>query len=278
MLYYYNQNDYANIPYNKPNGEKATVKSGGCGVCSACIVFNTLAQKELYSVKKMAEFSIDCGARINNGTDEKTLLTALCKSTKGFSFTTTNDVKELTAHLKKGGMAICNQGNAYNVFSTAGHYVVAWKMFDKNIEVVDPQTYTGKYDKAPRPKRIVTKTAYGCIVKPSEMKKATADRSPCYYLVTYKKPSNKPSVHTGDEVTLKANNALYLRASKKDYFTVGDLSQFKCGEKAQLKKGSKVKVLAVDTVKGSLWLKIKVNGIECYILAYSKAKDKSYVK
>lgn len=89
---------------------------------------------------------------------------------------------------------------------------------------------------------------------------------------------NKPDVHTGDTVTLKANNVLYLRASKKDYFTVGDLSQFKCGEKAQLKKGSKVKVLAVDTVKGSLWLKIKVNGIECYILAYSKAKDKSYVK
>ena len=30
-----NQNDYASIPYPAPGYEKATIKSSGCGVCSA---------------------------------------------------------------------------------------------------------------------------------------------------------------------------------------------------------------------------------------------------
>lgn len=277
-LFYYNQNDYGTVQYNKPNGEKATVKSGGCGVCSACIVFNTLAQKELYSVKAMAKLSQECGARTNNGTDESTLLKTLCADNKGFSFKTTSDLKELKKHLKGGGMAIANQGNAYNVFSTAGHYVVAYRLIDGNIDVVDPQMYSGKYDKAPRPERIVSKTAYGCIVKPSQLKKATADRCPSYYLVTYDKPSNKPHVVVGDVVKLTNPNVLYLKANKDAYFKVCDLTPFKCEERAQLKKGSKVTVFAVDTVKGNVWIKTKVSGIECYIIAYDKKKDKSYIK
>lgn len=89
---------------------------------------------------------------------------------------------------------------------------------------------------------------------------------------------NKPSVKPGDSVRLNANNFLYLRANKDEKLKICDVSNFKCDKDAQLKKGTKVSVLAVDTVKGDIWLKIKVNGIECYILAYSKKKDKSYIK
>ena len=273
-LYYYNQNSYDYVSYNKPNGEEATIKSGGCGVCSACIVLNTLAQKELLSVAEMAKFSIEHKARINDGTDEKTLLTALCKQFKGFSFKVSNDIKELKKHLKSGGMAICNQGKAYNVFSTRGHYVVAYRLIDSNIDIVDPQMYSGKYDKKPRPERIIKKTAYGCIVKPSQLKKATADRNPSYYLVSYEKPTNKPSVIAGQTVTLTNANVIYKSASKDKPFTVGELSQFKCDLKAQYKKGTKIKALAVDYVKGNMWLKTELG----YVIAYDKKKDKAYIK
>lgn len=90
--------------------------------------------------------------------------------------------------------------------------------------------------------------------------------------------SNKPSVKPGDKVTLTNANVLYRTASKKEPFTVGDVSVFKCDTRAQFKKGTQLVVLAVDTVKGNIWIKTKVNGIEVYIIAYDKKKDKAYIK
>lgn len=189
-MYYYNQNNYGSVPYPRPSDKSATVKSGGCGVCSACMVMNNLAGKELYSVRQMAEFSIKNGARDNAGTNVKTLLSALCKANPDFSYKTSNSSLDLVNHLKKGGIAICNQGDVYNVFSTAGHFVVAYRMSENNIEVLDPQMYSGKYDAYRRPQRIVKRTEHGCIVSVKEMVRATADRSPAYFLVTYTKPKN----------------------------------------------------------------------------------------
>ncbi|MBR6393043.1 MAG: hypothetical protein IKS12_07125 [Eubacterium sp.] len=188
-LFYNNQRNYKNLSYNKPDGSSATISSSGCGVVSACIAINTLAQKSLFSVAEMRDLSKSCGARIMNGTNEITLLNAICKKHSAFSYTTTRDVNKLVEHLKKGGVAICNQGDAYNIFSTSGHYVCAWRMVGNNIEVADPSMYSGKYDTAPRPKRIVKKTDNGCVVTPSQMAKATQDRYPSYYLITYKKPN-----------------------------------------------------------------------------------------
>lgn len=278
-LYYYNQLSYGNVPYNKPNGTSATVASGGCGVCSACIVFNTLAQKELYTVAAMARFSKEHGARTNNGTDEGTLLNALCKANKGFSWKGSRDVKELVKHLQSGGMAICNQGNAYNVFSNNGHFVAAWRMDGKNIEVVDPSNTSNKYNLYNRQSRIVRKTAYGCIVKPSIMKKATADRYPSYYLVSYEGAEKEMDIKAGDKVTLTNNNVCYKEANKKNPYTISEISQFCCDLKAQIKKGSKRTVKAVDKLKnGNIWLKIEINDKPVYIIAYDKKKNQWYVK
>lgn len=277
-LYYYNQLSYGNVPYNKPDGTHKTIKTSGCGVCSACIVFNTLAQKELYSVAEMAKFSKAHGARTNNGTDENTLLNALCKANKGFSWKSCRDVKELVKHLQSGGMAICNQGDAYNVFSDAGHFVVAWRMDGKNIEVADPSNTSNKYNLFNRPSRIVRKTAYGCIVKPSIMKKATADRYPSYYLISYKEEKKDMSVKTGDVITLNANNICY-KSTAKDAYTISEITKFFFGEqKARLRKGKKFTVKAVDKVNGDVWCKITVNDKAVYILAYKKETGKWYIK
>ena len=176
--------------------------------------FNNLAGKELYTVAQMAKFSLSHGCRDNYGTNVKKLLTELCKSNKGFSFTTTTDENKLVAHLKKGGMAIANQGDAYNVFSTAGHFVVAYKMKGKDIQVLDPQMYSGKYNAYSRPKRIVKKTDTGCIINVTQMGKATADRNPAYYLVSYVKPKPKhkaPKIKTG-VYTLTNERGIYKGA------------------------------------------------------------------
>lgn len=277
-IYYFNQLNYGNVPYNKPNGTKATVKSGGCGVVSATIVFDTLSQKQLYNPVSMAQFSQKCGARTNNGTDEGTLLNALCKANKGFSWKGTSDVNALVKHLQNGGMAICNQGSAYNVFSTQGHFVVAWRMVGNNIEVADPSNTKTKYLLYNRPKRIVKRTEYGCIVSPEQMKKATADRSPSYYLVSYKGASKDMDIKAGDKVVLTNNNVCYHSASKKNPYTLSEISKFYGTQKAQLKKGRTCTVKAVDKLgNGNIWLKIDVNSKPVYIIAYDKKKNATYV-
>lgn len=227
-MYYYNQENYNSIPYPyKDNGK--TIKTSGCGVCCACMVFNNLAGKELYSVKQMAELSLKNGARISNGTDMTKLLTALCNKHKDFKFTTTTDEEKVVAHLKSGGMVIANQGDKYNVFSTAGHFVVLSKMNGANIEVLDPQMYDGKYDAYSRPKRIVKKTGTGCIVSKSELGKATQDRNPAYFLITYTKPKEtKPVKKTvypyfTPNATVKANTKVYADNSRKT--EVGSVSK-----------------------------------------------------
>ena len=216
-LFYYNQNDYSGVSYSKPDGTYKTIKTSGCGVVSACIALNTLAGRELYNVYEMANFSKSCGARVNSGTDENKLLTALCKAEKGFSFKTGRDVDALLKHLKNGGVAICNQGGGYNVFSTSGHYVVAYKESGGNIFVADPSNTPSKYDKFSRPQRIVKKTDYGCVVKPCEMKKATADRYPSYYLISYSENKEVKYFKKCDKGAVSIADALYSIGENGSY-------------------------------------------------------------
>lgn len=286
-MYYYNQEHYNSVGYDNPNTKKKeTIKTSGCGVCSSCMVFNNLAGKELYTVAQMAKFSLSHGCRDNYGTNVKKLLTELCKANKGFSFTTTTDENKLVAHLKKGGMAIANQGNVYNVFSTAGHFVVAYKMKGKNIQVLDPQMYSGKYDAYSRPKRIVKKTDTGCIINVTQMGKATADRNPAYYLVSYVKPKPKhktPKIKTG-VYTLTNERGIYKgagaatgRKKVKDLTTNG--RQFATSKKltdnAFLKAGTRVNVLSTKLISsGNLWAEIP-SGWFCI---WEADKNKKFVK
>lgn len=274
-LYYYNQNDYSNYQYNKPNGTKTTIAKGGCGVVSACIALNTLAQKVLYTVGEMRDVSQKCGARTNDGTNENKLLETVCKG--NFSFKISRDINALKEHLQKGGVAICNQGNAYDVFSSQGHYVVAYEISSKNeIFIADPSNYSGKYSKNNRPNRIIKTTKYGCVVTPKELSKATSDRYPSFYLISLK--SNKPTIKKDDVVKFNNENYCYKEMNKKNAYKISDITKFKNNGKAQLKLNSKIKVASVETVGKNIWIRTVMNKNDVYIIVYDGKKDKCYIK
>lgn len=276
-LMYYNQNNYSNVKYDNPSTSKVeTISSSGCGVAAACIVFNTLAGKELYSISKMAELSVKNGARDNSGTNMLTLLKALCKDNKAFTYKTTNSIEELKKHLKNGGMAIANQGDAYNVFSTSGHYVVPWKMSGNNVNVVDPQMYNGKYDSYNRPQRIVAKTETGAIVSPAQLDRACNDRNPKYYLITYTPPktASKPVYNAGSKYKLTAYVNVWTKPTTtsqikkvKDLTADGkrNASSTNPNDNAVLKPNTVVTALAVLTdSSGTIWLEIPSGYIPVY--------------
>ena len=237
-MYFYNQRDYAGLNYKSSNQRNATISSSGCGVCATAMVINNLAGKELYTVKAMRDLSVSSGARVAGGTDVSTLLNAVRKAHSEFSFTTTSDESKLVAHLKAGGMAIANQGDAYNVFSTAGHFVVAESMVGENINILDPYMYTGKYDTSPRPSRIIKKTNYGCVVSPTQIGKATADRSPAYYLVTYTKPVTQTKTSTNPTATTSVK---YVKTNGR-HLMVREGAGLRYSIIGNLKNGTKVTV------------------------------------
>lgn len=244
-MYYYNQNDYPSLSYPSKAHPTATIATSGCGVVAPLFVVNNLAGKELYTVKAMRDLAISSGARENEGTNVTTLLNAIVKKHKQFSFKTTNDESEVVAFLKKkSGMVIINQGDSYNVFSSAGHYVVADKMVGNDIDIVDVQMYDGKYDSFKRPERIVKKTAHGCIVTSKEMGKASADRSPAYFLVSYTAPKEVKAV-------AKYGNASMLSAQIT--YADSDLTQ-KVGS---VEKNERVKKLG--TGEGNLIIAYKTS-------------------
>lgn len=285
-MFYYNQNDYANVKYDRANTATIeTVATSGCGPVAACIAVNNLAGKELFTVASMAKFSLDNGARDSSGTNLNTLLKAICSKYKDFSLTTTNDENAVVAHLKKGGAAISNQGDAYNVFSTAGHFVVLYKMNGSNIEVLDPQMYAGKYDAYSRPQRIVKKTTNGCVVSVSELAKATADRSPAHFLLSYSKPKSTapaaPSFKAGNVYTLTTN--VNVRKGAGTDYSIKKYKELTADGKknavtklsfanAVLKKGTRVTAQQVIKVGNDIWLKIPSGYIAVYYKGDTYAK------
>lgn len=273
-MYYYNQLDYSNEQYNKPDGTKTNLAIAGCGPAAACIAINNACGKELYTVTQLRDLAQSSGARISNGTDIDKLLRAICKAHPEFSFKATQLNKELLAHLKNGGMAIINQGDAYNVFSTAGHFVVAVQLFGTDVvDVYDPQLYDGKYSIAPRPSRIELATVYGARVKIDEVSKATQDRNPCYWLISYDKPkapAHKVSYTVGRTYTLQTDLKIRTGAGtnyaqmKRSQLTA-DAQQNSLNETmAVLKKGTKVTVQEIKWIGEDAWLKIPSGWIAGY--------------
>lgn len=265
-MFYYNQLDYADVPYNKPNGEKSNIAKSGCGVCSALMVLNNLYGKEVMNVRQMAEFSVNNGARNNYGTDMETLMTALCrKYDLKFESTISND--KLIKCLKSGGMAVINQDDDHEVFSTAGHFVTGYKeQADHIVIVLDPQLYDGKYQREPKKSRIIKQVGNEIYVDIKWVGWATKDRNPCYWLVWFTGKRNKPSIKAGQTVKLKCRAKLYNDCkATSGARKIKDFSKFDCNANAVIKSGANIKCDKVVTTKnGNLWVYIKqYNGWVC---------------
>ena len=142
-----NQNEYPDLGYPAPGYLKATIKSGGCGVCAAVNVVGALDGKAI-SVRVMRDLAMNGGARVSGGTDMRRMAQLIASQYK-LKYTTTSSVTELIAHLNKGGVAICNTAGR-GMFSTGGHYVVALGMLGGKVCIADPGFYTDKYSTAAR--------------------------------------------------------------------------------------------------------------------------------
>lgn len=169
---------YKSVKYGQ-----GTVYRSGCGPASLCNALDALGIARV-SVKAMCAYAVSVDARVEGGTDEGVLLRNAAKK-YGFTYRTTSKNAELLAHLKSGGVAILHGGNSYKLFSDSGHFVCAVAASGNTVTVLDSFWYDGKYKRNAIRRNYVSVVDDG-IIKTSIVQcgKATADRSPSYYLIS----------------------------------------------------------------------------------------------
>lgn len=189
---------YKNVKYGQ-----GTVYSSGCGPASLCNALDALGIAKV-TVKTMCAYAVSVGARVSGGTDESVLLKHAAKK-YGFTYRTTSKNAELLAHLKSGGVAILHGGNSYKLFSDSGHFVCAVAAGRNTVTVLDSFWYDGKYKRNAIRRNYVYVEDDG-IIKTSIVQcgKATADRSPSYYLISKSgKGDNKKEVEDMTEAEVR---------------------------------------------------------------------------
>lgn len=192
---YYNQNDYPHTPYPSKAHPKATIKTGGCGVCCASHIVEGLTGQK-FPPPEAAKFAIACGARGDGGTIMSVLAKALAAK-YGLTYSTTDSRAALLAHLATGGMAVANVGGdrpGYTgVFSDGGHYVTVIGRLGGTLRIYDSGYYSGKFNRSGRVGK-VNMVGNEARCASAMLDADCANRSPRYYLFKEAKPMNTQTV------------------------------------------------------------------------------------
>lgn len=217
----YNVHFQTDSSYKSVKYGQGTVYRSGCGPASLCNALDALGIARV-SVKAMCAYAVSVDARVKGGTDEGVLLRNASKK-YGFTYRTTSKNAELLAHLKSGGVAILHGGNSYKLFSDSGHFVCAVAASGSTVTVLDSFWYDGKYKRNAIRRNYVSVVDDG-IIKTSIVQcgKATADRSPSYYLIskTTQKSDSKKEVE--DMTEAEVRKIIADEATKQAKLAVSD--------------------------------------------------------
>ncbi len=192
---YINQQDYPEKPYitrismeneEYEKGQKTTVKSSACGLCSAIMVLDRLLVHYDFSLDDAIQMSYDCGANQRKGTNYKKFIPVFTEKFD-LKYETTNDPEVLLRCLRTGGVAVANVGGDregyIGVFSHVGHYIVIINEEpDGRIAILDPSFNEGKYEEKGRKGKVELKNGNIEICSLSVLQKDAENLDPSYYL------------------------------------------------------------------------------------------------
>ena len=169
-MYKFNQNDkkWADVIYSSKKPHTETIKSSGCGICSAAMIISNLTDTYI-EPPKMAEYSVKHGFRIDGvGTDWG--LYKKISEDYNLKYKQTTDIEKAIECVKNGGMVVCSTSGGENkLFSTGGHLFLMTGISGEEIEFYDVGIYSGKYDTAYRKQRCRVKNDF-VYVKKNEAK------------------------------------------------------------------------------------------------------------
>lgn len=192
---YVNQLQYPDLPYPtgcdlegeaREEGKKTTVKTSGCGLCSAVMIADRLLPNCDFDLKKAMEISFESGANRRFGTNYPKFGPLFAKR-YGLTFEMTNDLEKLYECLRTGGVAAANVGGdreGYTgVFSHVGHYIVVMGIEpDGRLAILDPAYEEGIYEEEGRKGKVEVKAGYIALCAPEVLAKEIDNRNPGLFL------------------------------------------------------------------------------------------------
>ena len=193
---YVNQLEHEHIPYvthvesenekHRAWGQKSTVKSSGCGLCSAIMVLDRLRPYKSLTLEEAVRLSYSVEANHKAGTDYKRFAPAFAERFE-LEPEMTEDPERLRYCLRTGGAAVAHvsgdRDGYTGVFSHGGHYVaVVSEERDGRIAVLDPSYKEGKYEEEGRRGKVEMKSTFVALCEMQVLIDDTAERTPHYYL------------------------------------------------------------------------------------------------
>lgn len=192
---YVNQLEYPDLLYvtrtslegeAREKGKTTTIRSSGCGLCSAVMVADRLLPNCDFGIKEAIRISYETEANYTKGTSLKLFGPAFAEKL-GLVYEPTSDPERLRECLRTGGAAIANTGGDRDgyiaVFSHGGHYVaVIGEEPDGRIAVLDPSYKEGKYEEEGRVGKVEMKNGVIALCDMDVLVKDTANRDPSFYL------------------------------------------------------------------------------------------------
>lgn len=147
-MIYYSQTDarWKNKMYTIVNDKTQTIGSSGCGPTCASMIVANLTDKTVLPDTMATDF-ISKGFRTsNNGTYASSMKYVAEKF--NLDYKQTKELNLAIDVIKKGGMVVARCVNG--LFTTGGHYIVIADINDNILTVLDPQIYSGKFERYDR--------------------------------------------------------------------------------------------------------------------------------
>ena len=194
-MLYINQRNYPDIPYitktectgeDYEKGQHTTVKSSGCGLCSAIMALDRLLVKYTFGLEDAVNLSYEVKANNGRGTNYGRFAPAFAEKFN-LKLQMTNEVEDLIACLKTGGAAVANVGGDREghtgVFSHTGHYVAVIGIeSDGRLAVLDPGYVENKYEEDGRQGKVEMKNGIIALCTANVLAEDTVNRHPAFYL------------------------------------------------------------------------------------------------
>lgn len=160
---YLNQLDYPDMPYitrtnpedpRHEHGKTTTIKTSGCGLCSAIMVADRLLTHYDFELEDAVALSYAVEANRAAGTSYKAFAPAFAKKL-GLRYEGTKDPEKLIDCLKTGGAAVLlaagDREDHIGLFTHGGHYMAAIGVEpDGRIAILDPSYRPKKYQEEGR--------------------------------------------------------------------------------------------------------------------------------
>ena len=167
-------------------GKNTTVRSSGCGLCSAVMVADRLLPNCNFGLIDALELSYSVEANHKRGTDYKRFAPAFAEK-MGLKLEMTNDEERLLYCLRTGGAAVALIGGDreghIGVFSHGGHYVaVIAEEEDGRLAILDPSYKENKYEEEGRQGKVELKYGVVALCDLQVLAEDCANKSPRYSL------------------------------------------------------------------------------------------------